>query len=64
MIKKGIVVDNTSNKIRVTFPDISDSISYLLGVASHVGVLDIGSNVIVAFFTDSFNDGVIIGKVI
>ena len=65
MIKKGIVVDIIGNKIRVTFPDISDdSITYVLGVTSHVGVLEIGNKVIVAFFTDSFSDGVIIGKVI
>lgn len=64
MIKKGIVVDNVGNKIRVTFPDISDSLTYDMDVSSHVGILEIGNNVIVAFYTDAFSDGVIIGKVI
>lgn len=64
MIKKGTVTDNVNNKIRVTFPDISDSITYVMTTAGHIGALEIGNEVIVAFFNDTFSDGIIIGRVI
>lgn len=59
---KGIVTSIENNCARVTFPDRNNTVSPAIKKASHVPNLLINDNVIVMFFSDSMNDGVIVAK--
>lgn len=64
MIKKGIVstADNLNEKAKITFPDLSGSLTYELRKTTNVGELKTGNIVIVAFWNKNMIDGAIIGK--
>ena len=55
-----IEVDNSIFKI--VFPDKENLVSPPLQKASHVGVLEVGDSVIVAFGSADVSSGVVIGK--
>lgn len=61
MMFRGKVSSIEGGKYRVTFPDRENIVSYPLIKAEHVGLLNIGDNVVVAFFAGSL-DGIIIAR--
>ncbi len=56
-----IEVDNTIFKI--VFPDKENLVSPPLQKADHVGILEVGNSVVVAFPSNDVSTGVIIGKI-
>ncbi|WP_041272384.1 hypothetical protein [Desulfitobacterium hafniense] len=62
MVLKGIVSSAESSGIRVVFPDKENLVSAPLPAALNIGALDVGNKVVVVFFSDSLQDGVIIAK--
>lgn len=62
MILKGRVSSMEPEGTRVTFPDRNDAVSAPLQKLDNVEVLETGDRVVVAFFSGSMKDGVIIGK--
>jgi hypothetical protein len=63
MNKKGTVSSVSTDYARVIFPEIDNIVSYELMICPHVGIINPGDFVLVAFWGDSFADGAIIGKV-
>lgn len=64
MNKKGIVSSLSGGAVRITFPDMDQSVSFELPVCPHVADLHVGDSVIVAFWGTSLADGAVIGKVV
>lgn len=62
MILKGKVSSIETEGARVTFPDRNNTVSAPLTKTSSVGILEIGNDVVVVFFSDNMRDGIIIGK--
>lgn len=62
MILKGKVSSIETEGTRVTFPDRNNTVSAPLAKTSSVGILEIGNDVVVVFFSDNMRDGIIIGK--
>jgi hypothetical protein len=62
MIDKGIVSSIESSGARVILPNKENTVSAPLPSASGVGLLNIGDNVVVAFFSDNLQDGIILAK--
>lgn len=63
MIKKGFVSALSGSNASVTFPDLDQSVTSYLPICSHVGALNTGDAVLVAFWGNNMTDGAIIGKV-
>jgi hypothetical protein len=62
MILKGKVSSVEGTKARITFIDKENDVSSPLEKASHIGLLEVGDNVVVAFFSENMADGLIIAK--
>ena len=62
MILKGIVSSIENNGVRVTFKEKENIVSGTLSKAQHVDILEVGNNVVVAFFNNSKKSGIIIAK--
>lgn len=64
MILKGQVstADNTNRKARIILPDMENIITPEIPVAQNVGLLEINDMVVVAVFSDSLADGIVIAK--
>lgn len=64
MIEIGIVSTIEGNKPRVILPNHDDIVSSKLELAKHINIdnLEIGDNVLIAFFNDGFENGVIIAE--
>lgn len=61
MIQKAKVSSIDSEGVRVLLPEKNNAVSAPLRVASHVGNLQVGDNVVVVFFS-GMKDGLIIAK--
>lgn len=59
MLFKGKVSSIEETGVRVT---INDVLSPLMKQAAHVGSLEVGQSVVVAFFSDNMMDGLIMAK--
>jgi len=62
MLLRGKVSSIESSGTRVTFPDKNNAVSAPLKKIDSVGLLEVGDNVLVAFFSNSMKDAIIIGK--
>lgn len=62
MVLRGIVSSIETTGVRVTFPDKENTVSAPLQVSTSVGILEIGNNIAVVFFSDNMQDGVILAK--
>lgn len=62
MNRKGTVSSVNSSRARVIFPEL-DAVSYELIICPHVGTIETGDTVLVAFWGESLADGAIIGVV-
>lgn len=64
MILKGQVstADNINRKARIILPDMENIITPEISVAQNVGLLEINDMVVVAVFSDSLADGIVIAK--
>jgi hypothetical protein len=65
MIQKGIVSSLSENNIkaRIVLPKFGQFVTPELQICPHVGEINIGDSVIVAFYDSDMQDGAIIGKV-
>ncbi len=64
MILKGQVstVDNTNRKARIILPEMENIITTEIPVAQSVGLLEVNDMVVVAVFSDSLMDSIVIAK--
>lgn len=64
MILKGQVstADNINRKARIILPDMENIITPEIPVAQNVGSLEVNDMVVVAVFSDSLADGIVIAK--
>ncbi|MFO7153933.1 MAG: hypothetical protein DIU64_003090 [Caldicoprobacter oshimai] len=61
MIQKAKVSSIAPEGVRVLLPERGNAVSAPLRIASHVGPLQVGDNVVVVFFS-GLEDGLIIAK--
>ncbi|TGE36892.1 hypothetical protein E4K67_17485 [Desulfosporosinus fructosivorans] len=62
MVLRGIVSSIGIEGTRATFPDKENAVSAPLLVAVGVGTLEIGDYIVVVFFSDNMQDGLILAK--
>jgi hypothetical protein len=64
MILKGQVstVDNTTRKARIILPDMDNIITPEIPVSQNVGLLEVNGMVVVAVFSDSMSDSLVMAK--
>ncbi|AWK52206.1 hypothetical protein DIC82_14895 [Clostridium beijerinckii] len=64
MNRKGIVSTIGTTTARVKFPELDDSVSYELQIASHVNMIDfnVGEEVLVCFYNNDLKSGVIMAR--
>lgn len=65
MIRKGKIsnVDNVNKKARVIFQELDDNVTAELSIMDGTPELNINDIVVVAFFSHSLKDGVVIGRI-
>ena len=62
MVLKGIVSSIEETGTRVAFPDKENTVSAPLQKVSSVGILGIGDNIVVVFFSNNMQEGLILAK--
>lgn len=63
MNRKGKITNISSDTVRVVFEDI-DTVSYELKIARHINILhlEIGEEVIVSFYNNNLESGIVIAE--
>lgn len=64
MNKKGIISTIGTNTARVIFPDLDNTISYELETSKNIELINLtpGENVLVCFYNQDLNSGIIVAE--
>ncbi|MBN1039018.1 hypothetical protein DVW12_09920 [Clostridium botulinum] len=64
MNRKGIISTVGDTTVRVIFPELNDTVSYELKIASHINIINLHpkDEVLVCFYNSDLKSGVIIAE--